>query len=119
MSSEALAPSRVAAGLNGRALLAWARDYGIVVALLLLCAVFAITTDTFLTERNLINLAQQSAEPGLLAAGMTLVIIAGEFDLSVGAILGFAAVVAAFVVNEAGAGRSRCWSRSPPGPGWG
>ena len=34
MSSEALAPSRVAAGLNGRALLAWARDYGIVVALL-------------------------------------------------------------------------------------
>jgi ribose transport system permease protein len=101
MSGEALAPRRVA-GLDGRALLAWARDYGIVVALLALCAFFAIATDTFLTERNLINLAQQSAEPGLLAAGMTLVIIAGEFDLSVGAILGFAAVVAAYIANEAG-----------------
>jgi len=102
MSTDALAANRVGAGLNGRALLAWARDYGIVVALLALCAVFAVITDTFLTERNLINLAQQSAEPGLLAAGMTVVIIAGEFDLSVGAILGFAAVVAAFVANEAG-----------------
>jgi ribose transport system permease protein len=102
MSTEALAPRRAAAAVNGRALLAWARDYGIVVALLALCAFFAVATDTFLTERNLINLAQQSAEPGLLAAGMTVVIIAGEFDLSVGAILGFAAVVAAYVANEAG-----------------
>jgi ribose transport system permease protein len=102
MSSEALATVTPTRPIGGRALLGWARDYGIVVALLVLVAIFAVATDTFLTQRNLSNLVEQSAEPGLLACGMTVVIIAGEFDLSVGAILGFAAVVAAFFVNEAG-----------------
>jgi ribose transport system permease protein len=102
MSSEAIASSRPLRARDGKALLGWARDYGIVVALLLLAAIFAVTTDTFLTQRNLTNLVEQSAEPALLACGMTVVIIAGEFDLSVGAVLGFGAVVAAFVVNQAG-----------------
>lgn len=102
MSTDAIAAPRAWRSGGGKALLAWARDYGIVVALIALCAVFAVTTDAFLTQRNLINLAEQSAEPALLACGMTVVIIAGEFDLSVGAILGFAAVVAAFVANEVG-----------------
>jgi ribose transport system permease protein len=102
MSSETITAERAWAGANGRALLGWARDYGIVVILLVLCVFFAVTADAFLTQRNLINLAEQSAEPALLACGMTVVIIAGEFDLSVGAILGFAAVAAAFIANEAG-----------------
>lgn len=102
MSADALAMRRAWAAGGGRALIAWARDYGIVVILLVLCAFFAIAADSFLTERNLINLAEQSAEPALLACGMTVVILAGEFDLSVGAILGFAAVAAAFAANQAG-----------------
>jgi ribose transport system permease protein len=85
-----------------RALMVRSRDYGIVVALIVLCVVFAFATDAFLTVQNLRNLAQQSAEPGLLACGMTLVIIAGEFDLSVGAIFGFAGVVAAIVADAIG-----------------
>ncbi|MGH2939794.1 MAG: ABC transporter permease [Solirubrobacterales bacterium] len=101
MSTEAVAAPRSWQAGSGRAVLSFARDYGIVVALVALAAFFAIATDTFLTQRNLTNLAEQSAEPALLACGMTVVIIAGEFDLSVGAILGFAAVVAAFVANEA------------------
>lgn len=101
MSTEAIAARRAWALGGGRALIAWARDYGIVVILIVLCCFFAVTADTFLTERNLINLAEQSAELGLLACGMTVVIIAGEFDLSVGAILGFAAIAAAFAANEA------------------
>jgi ribose transport system permease protein len=102
MSVDTAALRRGWASGSGRALIAWARDYGIVAILLLICFVFAVTTDSFLTQRNLTNLAEQSAEPALLACGMTVVIIAGEFDLSVGAILGFAAVVAAFAVNEEG-----------------
>ena len=102
MSVDRVAMRRAWASDGGRALIAWGRDYGIVAILLLLCVIFAVTTDSFLTQRNLINLAEQSAEPALLACGMTVVIIAGEFDLSVGAILGFAAVAAAFAVNEAG-----------------
>ena len=102
MSTDALSLRPARPSVSASAVLAWGRDYGIVVALLALCVIFSITTDTFLTERNLINLAEQSAEPGLLAAGMTGVIIAREFDLSVGAILGFAAVLAAFIANETG-----------------
>jgi ribose transport system permease protein len=103
VSVDTIAARHAWAAGSGRALIAWARDYGIVVILLLICFIFAVTTDTFLTERNLINLAEQSAEPALLACGMTVVIIAGEFDLSVGAILGFAAIAAAFAAND-GAG---------------
>lgn len=102
MSTEAIA-SPAPRWSIGRALLGWTRDYGIVAGLVVLVAIFATTTDTFLTQRNLTNLVEQSAEPALLALGMTVVIIAGEFDLSVGAILGFAAVIAASVVNQAGA----------------
>jgi ribose transport system permease protein len=102
MSADTAGIRRAWASGSGRALISWARDYGIVAILLLLCFVFAVTTDSFLTERNLINLAEQSAEPALLACGMTVVIIAGEFDLSVGAILGFAAIAAAFAANEVG-----------------
>jgi ribose transport system permease protein len=80
----------------------WARDYGVVVVLAALVVVFSLSTSAFLTTTNLQNLAQQSGEPGLLACGMTAVIIAGEFDLSVGAIFGFAGVVAAIVANAAG-----------------
>jgi ribose transport system permease protein len=101
MSAETLALHRSAAIGSGRALVGWARDYGIVVVLLVLGVVFSVATDTFLTQRNMINLAEQSAEPALLACGMTVVIIAGEFDLSVGAILGFAAVAAAYAANQA------------------
>src|SRR5205814_3066794 len=67
----------------------WVRDYGVVVVLAALVVVFSLSTGAFLTTTNLQNLAQQTGEPGLIACGMTAVIIAGEFDLSVGAIFGF------------------------------
>jgi ribose/xylose/arabinose/galactoside ABC-type transport system permease subunit len=89
-------------GASRGVLLAAARDYGVVVVLAVLVVVFALTTPAFLTAGNMRNLAQQSGEPALLACGMTVVIIAGEFDLSVGAIFGFAGVVAAVVDNAAG-----------------
>lgn len=102
-SSSAVAPASGRPAVDWRRLLGWARQYGIVVALAVLFACFAITTDAFLTERNLTNLVEQNASMFLLAAGMTVVIIAGEFDLSIGAVMGFAAVVGAWLTNEAGA----------------
>jgi ribose transport system permease protein len=79
-----------------------ARAYGVVVALGILIVVFAASTPAFLTVDNLRSLAEQSAQPALVACGMTAVIIAGEFDLSAGAIFGFGGVIAAIVANEAG-----------------
>jgi ribose transport system permease protein len=78
------------------------RDQGIFLVLALLVVGFSLSTDAFLTTGNLRNLLEQCGEPALLACGMTVVIIAGEFDLSVGAIFGFAGVVAAVVDNAAG-----------------
>lgn len=102
MSTQAFpSPRRLPSG-RGRAALVWARGHGIVVALLGLCVVFALTSSAFLTSRNLENLAGQSATPALIACGMTVVILAGEFDLSVGAIFGFAGVAAAWLSNQSG-----------------
>ena len=54
------------------------------VGLLLILAVFALIAPGFLSERNLMNVLQQSSINACVALGMTLVIISGGIDLSVG-----------------------------------
>lgn len=56
---------------------------------------------TFLMPGNLRNVANQIAVIAILAIGMTLVIITGGIDLSVGSLVGMAAVVAALVIRDA------------------
>ncbi len=70
------------------------RDYGIVVAFVALFVTLSIASPVFLTKDNMINLAFQAAPIGIMACGGALVFIAGGFDLSVGAIASFSAVVA-------------------------
>jgi D-xylose transport system permease protein len=65
-------------------------------ALLLIWVVFSFTTDgTFLSPRNLSQLARQMSVTSVLAIGMVLVIVAGQIDLSVGAMAGLLGAVAA------------------------
>lgn len=71
------------------------RSYGIVIPFAILFVVLSLASDRFLTARNLLNILDQSAPVGIVACGVTIGIIAGVFDLSVGAIFGVAAVVAA------------------------
>jgi ribose transport system permease protein len=71
------------------------RDYGIVVSFAALFITLSLTSDVFLSQANMLNVLDQSAAVGLMAAGGTLVIIAGGFDLSVGATFALAGVVAA------------------------
>jgi ribose transport system permease protein len=77
------------------------RSYGIVVAFVALFVTLSATSNVFLTKDNLLNLAFQAAPIGILACGGALVFIAGGFDLSVGAIASFSAVIAgkAFVAG--------------------
>jgi ribose transport system permease protein len=70
------------------------RDYGVVVAFVALFITLSLTSSAFFTWDNLKNLAFQTAPLGILAIGGTFVFIAGGFDLSVGAISGFAAILA-------------------------
>ena len=70
------------------------RSYGIVLSFLALFVALSLATDKFLTQRNLLNILDQSAPVGIVACGVTIGIIAGVFDLSVGAIFAVAAVAA-------------------------
>ena len=73
------------------------RDYGIVVFVLGLFAYFSIASPVFLTSGNLLNLVDQNATVGIPACAVTLTIVAGNFDLSLGAIFTLAEVLGAWV----------------------
>jgi ribose transport system permease protein len=71
------------------------RDMGTVAGLLIMVIVFSSLSNVFLTERNLVNILQQSSINGCIAIGMTLVIISGGIDLSVGPTSALSAVLSA------------------------
>ena len=71
------------------------RDAGTLLGLAIIVLVFAWLSPDFLKERNLLNILQQSSLNACIAIGMTLVIISGGIDLSVGPVAALAAVVAA------------------------
>jgi ribose/xylose/arabinose/galactoside ABC-type transport system permease subunit len=72
----------------------------IVVAVLIECFVFALLSPSFLTVNNFVNVALQIAIYGILAVGMTLVIITGGIDLSVGSIVALAGVLSAGLLEK-------------------
>ena len=69
---------------------------------LALCVALSLATPTFLTEGNILNVLRQSALLFLIASGLTLVILTGGIDLSVGANVGFSACLAALVLKATG-----------------
>lgn len=73
------------------------------IVLLLLCAASAILTGgQFARIDNLVNVARQVSFEGLIAFGMTLVIVTGGIDLSVGSLVALTGVVAALVMQRCG-----------------
>jgi ribose transport system permease protein len=66
--------------------------------LLLMCIALALSTDTFLTEKNITNLLRQGAMVAIIAVGQTFVIITAGIDLSVGAVVGFCSVAVAWLL---------------------
>jgi len=73
----------------------WLANYAIFVALLAECLILALATESFFTESNLSNVVRQNAFTAILAAGMSLVILTGGIDLSVGSVVGLAGVLSA------------------------
>src|SRR4051794_32464604 len=76
------------------------RDYGIVVFLIALVIALWLSTDTFMTVNNLKNVLDGAVATGLIAAAGTIVIIAGGFDLSAGAIFAVSAILGVKVSND-------------------
>ena len=77
------------------------RNYAMYLALAVLFILFSITTQgAFLSARNITNLVNQTGYVAVMAVGMTLVLIIGQIDLSVGFAAGFLGAVAARLLTR-------------------
>ncbi|TCT38853.1 multiple monosaccharide ABC transporter permease [Martelella mediterranea] len=77
------------------------RDYGILLALIVIIAFFQIVTNgVLLRPVNITNLFLQNSYVIIMALGMLMVIVAGHIDLSVGSIVGFIGALAAVMIVQ-------------------
>src|SRR5688572_31160004 len=74
----------------------------LVVVLIAMCLLFALTSPFFLTYDNIVNIATASAVILMVAAPATLLLIGGQFDLSVGAGVAWVGVIVAWAAPELG-----------------
>jgi putative multiple sugar transport system permease protein len=97
-TATAAAPKTV--GVRARSNL---REYGLMIALIVIMVLFQILTDgTLFKPLNLTNLVLQNSYIVIMALGMLLVIVAGHIDLSVGSVAGFIGALAAVLMVRTG-----------------
>ena len=75
---------------------------GPVIGLIVLCLFLTFATDKFMSVRNLLNVLDQTTVLGIMAVGMTTVILIGGIDLAVGSVLALAMMVMGYVANVHG-----------------
>ncbi|MEH6727571.1 MAG: ABC transporter permease [Hyphomicrobiales bacterium] len=74
--------------------------YGTLIGFVTILVFFSVQLpDTFLTAKNLINITQQISMLAVVACSMTLVMVMGDFDLSVGSMASLAGIVAALLFS--------------------
>src|SRR2546429_4481651 len=73
--------------------------YAAFVALAILTVVSALLSPFFLQWQNLLNIIRQVSYTGIIALGMTYVIVSGGIDLSVGSMAAFVGCLAILVLN--------------------
>ncbi|HEX2078245.1 MAG TPA: ABC transporter permease [Longimicrobium sp.] len=93
------APARRAPALREKAASMLQRQ-GAVVALVVVCAFGVIRYEAFLTPENLLNVLRQNSMLGMVALGMTMVILTGGIDLSVGSVLAIGGITAAYLSSQ-------------------
>ncbi|MEM8665519.1 MAG: ABC transporter permease, partial [Pseudomonadota bacterium] len=71
------------------------RDAGVLIGLIVIFGTFSYLAPSFLTTQNVLNIFQQSSINACIALGMTLVIVSGGIDLSVGPTAALTAVITA------------------------
>ena len=77
------------------------REAGTLAALVLMVLVIAIVIPQFRQWENIVNITRNFSFVGIVALGMTLVILTGGIDLSVGSVWGMTAVLSAFLMSTA------------------
>ena len=88
---------------GGTDILSMASRFGAFIFLIILCIVFAVLEPAFLSPVNIFNVLRQVSIYGLLAIGMTFIILTAGIDLSVGSLLALAGLVGA-AVEKGGTG---------------
>jgi ribose transport system permease protein len=82
--------------------LAWVtsrQTFWVFLAAVIGCLALTVMTDTFATERNLFNVTRNFAFVGIIAIGMTAVIVTGGIDLSVGSVVVLSAMICGMSMN--------------------
>jgi len=80
-----------------------AQAFWITLALLAMCAIMSVLQpQAFASTENFYNITRNFAFIGIMALGMTVVIVTGGIDLSVGSVMGLAAIVAGLVLQDEG-----------------
>jgi len=75
------------------------QPFWVTIALGLICLVMSQVSDVFFTEDNFFNVTRNFAFIGIIAMGMTAVIITGGIDLSVGSVVGLSGIVVGMVLH--------------------
>ena len=75
-----------------------ARETGVFIALVLMCLFLSLATPFFLGVQNLLNVGRQVSLLGVMAVGMSFVLIAGEIDLSIGSIYALSGLVTGMLI---------------------
>lgn len=74
--------------------------FGLPLVFVLLCLILSLSSEYFMTWRNWMDILRQTSINGILAIGMTYVVITRGIDLSVGSILAFAGLCSAMVAAQ-------------------
>lgn len=99
MTIQTLTPSITPAPSRSRLRFALDR-FGLPVVFVLLCVALGFSSEYFMTWRNWMDILRQTSINGILAVGMTYVILTRGIDLSVGSILAFAGLCSAMVAVQ-------------------
>lgn len=99
-SAEAIRPR----GRFGNTALLIVSKYGTLIAMAIMIAIFAfaVPNGAFFTPNNLLSIVNQSALTAIIACGLTMVLVVGEFDLSVGYAASLAGVLVTGIIANQG-----------------
>ena len=85
--------------MTGKRNIQW-NDMGIILTLVAMIVIFSVFTKSFFSLRNFTNVARQISVTGICAVGMTMVILTGGIDLSIGSLIGLTSALAAVMMSN-------------------
>src|SRR5438552_18566739 len=97
----------------------WIKRFMPFASLIALCAIIAALEPRFLSSGNLASVARQTAVIMVMAMGMTMVMVSGGIDLSVGSMMALAGVTGAFVLAGGAPPVGGILASMAAGAGWG